>query len=179
MRSGVRRLTFAAGCVTLLLTMAGCIAPSDADHPVAVPPDGDGSIGTAETPSEAPELIDAVTVSAEYAQTAEALSASLPPGSSFPDALDAAADDAAQFEAGFGEISAAFIWQCEWLVEYRDATDDGVRVESLKRLSSWVDLPQVVPYIDAESRHSWHDTVVTPAAEGQDDTLRQLADTCA
>jgi hypothetical protein len=118
---------------------------------------------------------------AEYAEAAEALDGSLPPGAQIDDVMPGEYEPDSQFEEGFGGMTAGVQWQCAWISEYEDAhgDEDGPRATAaLDALARWPTLPEVAPHIDPDSVDAWNTKAITPARDGDDGVLVAIGDQC-
>lgn len=182
------RVRIAVYVAATLVLLAGCASspetPSDAaqqhspadESPTVGPPAGEGTGATEPT-----SFVRFDEFLREYQRASSELSSSLPQGASLPPTPPGAWEEDGEFEVGAGEMQAAFAWQCTWLVELDVVEDesrwDGAEV-AIRRLSGWVDLPQVDPHLDAASRDLWTSGFIEPARQGDTAALLSLLDGC-
>jgi hypothetical protein len=129
-----------------------------------------------------PPFADFTAFRSEYSQARDTLSSQLPGGKTLPEEVPGDWDRSGRFEDGAGEMTAALIFQCQWIEWYATARDrgDGETVaHSLDVLEGWPDMKEVSPHIDAESAEIWRTSLVGAAREGHPDRLLEAADTCA
>lgn len=170
------------------LALSGCTATNNDANRVSSSPDGPTPTSI-DLPTSAPQVTDDAQRSvvgidqfhAEYSAAAESLTNSLPDDARIPADPPGQWDEDGQFQEGTGGMQAAFAWQCSWLVEYDRAvtsSDQAATTVALDQLQSWVDLPQVAPNIDDQSRQLWATEFVGAGRAGDPQPLRELARDC-
>lgn len=117
----------------------------------------------------------------EYVDSVESLTETLPEGATFTPHPVGDWDPEGQYEAGAGQMHAAFQWQCAWIVSYEDAkaaNDQKAMTVALDRLEGWANLAEVAPHTDDASRVMWEQQVIAPARAGDDAFLVELGAGC-
>lgn len=117
----------------------------------------------------------------EYVDAVDSLEATLPEGTELSSDPIGDWDRDGRYEAGAGEMHAAFQWQCAWMASYENskaANDQEEMGTALNRLEEWVSLSEVEPHIDDASRAMWMDQVIAPARGGDDAFLLELGAGC-
>lgn len=185
MRIAAAAASIGAGIIILLV---GCTAkpepPRDSasqEPPVIISPTATPSLGAESQPSEPNTFVDFDDFLVEYEQASSDLVGTLPDGVALPSRPPGEWQTDAQFEAGTGEMQAAFEWQCLWLEELAVAQEQSRSKDAtvaIEHLSEWVELPQVRPHLDATSVDLWESTFIAPAREGEVQSLLSLRDGC-
>ena len=176
-------------CVLVMLpVLSGCsFGGAEPNDPVArsTPSAAEMTQSSSAPPTPGTEIADGFGTSEdfrdEYDDAAADFKGALPAGVELPATPPGEWDPSGIYEEGAGYMAAAFAWQCAWAREYVSAqrSGDAPRAdEALVSLESWVTFPDVVAHTDEAGRAAWVDSIITPAKEGHDSALSELAETC-
>ena len=178
-----------ATCVLIMLpVLSGCsLGGAKPNDPVAqaTASAAEMSQSSSAAPTSGAEITDGFGTSEdfrdEYDDAAVDFEGTLPAEVELPATPPGEWDPSGIYEEGSGYMAAAFAWQCAWAREYVSAQrlDDATAADkALVSLQSWVTFPEVVAHTDEAGRGAWIDSIITPAKEGDDSALRELAETC-